>query len=114
MPIFKVPIHASYVLYLSCYSEPLAMLYFRTALLLCKLTRTPPSILLHPLDFLGGDDEADLSFFPAMNLPGDRKRAIMDRIFATLTRSYDVVPMREHAAQIDRTPGGLPARPVLV
>ena len=64
MPLFKVPIHASYILYLSCYSEAVAMLYFRTALMLCKLTRTPPSILLHPLDFLGGDDEKDLSFFP--------------------------------------------------
>ena len=44
-----------------------------------------------------------------MNLPGERKRAVMDRIFAMLNRSYDVVPMRDHAAQIDRT---LTAHPV--
>jgi hypothetical protein len=48
MPIFKVPIHASYILYLSCYSQLLAFTYLRMALLLCKLTGTPPSILLHP------------------------------------------------------------------
>ena len=56
MPLLKFPIHASYILYLSCYSTALAMTYFRTALSLCRITGTPPSILLHPLDFLGGDD----------------------------------------------------------
>jgi hypothetical protein len=77
------------------------MAYFRTALLLCRLTGTPPSILLHPLDFLGGDDEKDLSFFPAMNLPAQRKLEVMNAILAMLARHYRVVPMREHAAHIE-------------
>ena len=104
MPIFKVPIHASYVLYLSCYSTALAKLYFRVALSMCNLTGTTPSILLHPLDFLGGDDEKDLSFFPAMNLPAAKKLAVMDWILSTLKRQHEVVPMREHAARcgVDR------------
>jgi len=97
MPLFKVPIHASYVLYLSCYSAGLAMFYFRCALLLCRLTGTQPSILLHPLDFLGGDDERDLSFFPAMNLPGAKKMALMGRILGMLQEQFEVVPMGEHA-----------------
>jgi hypothetical protein len=104
MPLFKVPIHASYILYLSCYSEWLAMAYLRTALRLCRVTGVPPSILLHPLDFLGGDDEKDLSFFPAMNLSGTKKMRIMDRIFSMLKRNFDVVPMRDHAAQIAKLP----------
>ena len=104
MPIFKVPIHASYILYLACYSELLAMTYLRTSLMLCKLTGTPPSILLHPLDFLGGDDEKDLSFFPAMNLPGAKKMAIMDRILGMLNEQFQVVPMKDHAAQIAKLP----------
>jgi hypothetical protein len=104
MPLFKVPIHASYILYLSCYSELLAMAYLRTALWMCRLTDTPPSILLHPLDFLGGDDEKDLSFFPAMNLPGAKKMQIMDRIFSILGRQFEVVPMKDHAAQIAKMP----------
>jgi hypothetical protein len=79
----------------------LALAYFRSALALCRLTGTPPSILLHPLDFLGGDDEKDLSFFPAMNLPGQRKLKVMDSILAMLARHYRVVPMREHAAHIE-------------
>ncbi len=104
MPIFKVPIHASYILYLSCYSEMLAMMYLKTALWLCRVTGTPPSILLHPLDFLGGDDEKDLSFFPAMNLPGEKKMQIMDRIFQILGGSFNVVAMKDHAAQIAKIP----------
>jgi hypothetical protein len=100
MPLLKVPIHASYILYLSCYSTALAFAYLRTALAMCRLTGTPPSILLHPLDFLGGDDEKDLSFFPAMNLPGEKKREIMDRILRLLTRQFEVVPMKEHAARV--------------
>jgi hypothetical protein len=104
MPIFKVPIHASYILYLSCYSTALAIAYFKTALLLCRLTGTSPSILLHPLDYLGGDDEKDLSFFPAMNLPGEKKMAIMDRIYSILKEQFEVVPMKEHAARIAKSP----------
>lgn len=104
MPLFKVPIHASYVLYLSCYSEKLAMIYLRMALWMCRVTCTPPSILLHPLDFLGGDDEKDLSFFPAMNLNGEKKMAIMDRIFTILRENFEVVPMKDHAAQAAKQP----------
>ena len=100
MPLLKFPIHASYILYLSCYSTTLAMTYFRTALSLCRITGTPPSILLHPLDFLGGDDEKDLSFFPAMNLPGARKLELMARILRLLSEQFEVVPMHEHAARI--------------
>jgi hypothetical protein len=100
MPLLKFPIHASYILYLSCYSTALAMTYFRTALSLCRITGTPPSILLHPLDFLGGDDEKDLSFFPAMKLPGARKLALIERILRLLSEQFEVVPMQEHAARI--------------
>jgi hypothetical protein len=100
LPVFKVPIHASYILYLSCYSNWIAMLYFRVALLMCRITGTQPSILLHPLDFLGGDDEKDLSFFPAMNLPGVKKMEIMGRILRMLKENFEVLPMGEHASRI--------------
>src|SRR5262245_38374209 len=56
MPLFKFPIHVSYLVYLSHFSRTAARLYFRTALWLCRLTWTQPSLLLHSVDFLGGDD----------------------------------------------------------
>jgi hypothetical protein len=68
LPIFKLPFHISYILYIYKFSPALARSYFKAAMLLCRLTRTNPSLLLHPLDFLGGDDIQELAFFPAMNL----------------------------------------------
>jgi len=64
MPVFKVPIHVSYLLYLGCYSRFLAKLYWRFALTMCRVTGTELS--LHPLDFMGCDDTDRLGFFPAM------------------------------------------------
>ena len=52
------------------------------------------------MDFLGGDDEKDLAFFPAMNLTGARKMELMSRILNLLSEQFEVVPMREHAARI--------------
>ena len=52
MPVFRVPFHLSYILYLSAFSPALALVYFRMALMLCRATGTPPSLLLHPLDFM--------------------------------------------------------------
>jgi hypothetical protein len=100
MPIFKIPIHASYVLYLGVFSPWLALLYFRSAIALCCLFGVQPSILLHPLDFLGGDDLPELAFFPAMNLPAQRKLRLMSQIIGVLTQHYKVVTMQQHAQKM--------------
>jgi peptidoglycan-N-acetylglucosamine deacetylase len=97
LPIFKVPIHFSYLLYLSVFSPPLARLYFDIALKLCRLTGTQPSLLLHPLDFLGGDDIPELSFFPAMNLPGGKKLALLSKLIGLLSDQFTIVTIQEHA-----------------
>lgn len=100
MPVFKIPIHASYVLFLAGYSVALAIFYFRLAIFLCKLTRTEPSILLHPLDFIGSDDTQRLSFFPAMRSPSDKKIKVMHRVFRLLQKHFHCVTMKEHAQSI--------------
>lgn len=100
MPLFKLPIHVSYLLYLATYSRAAAKAYWSMALTLCRLTGTAPSLLLHPLDFLGCDDEQDLSFFPAMNVPAERKLSLISDVLESFTQHYDVRPMREHAASI--------------
>jgi peptidoglycan-N-acetylglucosamine deacetylase len=97
MPIFKVPIHFSYILYLGVFSPAIALLYFRIALWLCKLTRTQPSLLLHPLDFLSGDDVPELAFFPAMNLPTYKKVALLSQAINLLTTQFNVVSVGQHA-----------------
>jgi peptidoglycan/xylan/chitin deacetylase (PgdA/CDA1 family) len=69
LPGVKVPIHLSYLLYLARFSKPAAVSYWWTALRLCKVLGVGPSLLLHPLDFLGQEDDSDLGFFPAMDQP---------------------------------------------
>lgn len=100
LPVFKVPIHVSYLLYLGTFSPWLARTYFRMAVTMCRMWRTPLSLLLHPLDFLGCDDTTGLEFFPAMNVPAERKLKLVGEVFDMLERSFRLVPMGEHVAEL--------------
>ncbi len=80
MPVLKIPFHFSYLLYLSTYSPSLARLYFRASLAMCRLTGIQPSLLLHPLDFLGREDAPELLFFPAMNLEASHKADLLTEL----------------------------------
>ena len=97
MPLLRLPIHASYLLYLMQFSRTLALTYFRAALALCRISGVEPSLLLHPLDFLGRDDESDLAFFPAMSKTGQEKTSLVRRVLETLKQQYRVVTLNEHA-----------------
>ncbi len=97
LPVFKTPIHASYVIYLSTFSNFAARTYWRSALKMCRVTGVQPSLLLHPLDFLSGSDAKELEFFPAMNLDIDEKLKRVGEILDVYTREFEVVNMREHA-----------------
>jgi hypothetical protein len=101
MPGLKTPIHFSYLVYLSTFSRRLARSYFGNALRLCRLTCTQPSLLLHPLDVLGGDDTSDLGFFPGMRLPHERKLEIMSDLVGLLTERFGVLPMGQFADRLD-------------
>lgn len=109
MPLVKVPIHVSYLLYLSSLNRlapKLALSYFAAALRLCEATGVQPSLLLHPLDFLGSEDPCakELSFFPAMNMPRGRKLGLVGEILELLTSRFDVLTLGEHAARARRDP----------
>ncbi|MGI9429523.1 MAG: polysaccharide deacetylase family protein [Bythopirellula sp.] len=99
MPLLKLPIHVSYLLYLAQYSRWLALTYWRMALLLCRLMRVEPSLLLHPLDFMGCDDDSDLAFFPAMQSPAAEKVALVGDVIDLLASKYQIVTMSAHARQ---------------
>ena len=105
MPGFKVPIHISYVLYLAAFAPLLAVRYFQTAMALCRATGAQPSILLHPLDFMGADDnQPELAFFPAMNQPWERKVKVVSDALAHLTKNFQVLSMEQHARAITKAP----------
>ncbi|MGB7201246.1 MAG: hypothetical protein WBD16_03150, partial [Pyrinomonadaceae bacterium] len=99
-PFVKTPIHASYLLYLSTFSQTMALAYWRSSLIACKLTGVQPSLLLHPLDFLCGDDVSELKFFPGMAVSLKRKLDIMSEILSIFAENFDVVSMGEHAAAV--------------
>lgn len=100
MPGLRVPFHFSYVIWLAGKSPTLARLYFRTALALCKRTNNPPSLLLHPPDFLGVDDEPDLGFFPGMNLPSGQKLELLAEFLEMLAAQFHLVPMGDYVTAI--------------
>jgi len=100
MPIIRSPIHLSYLLYLSTFSRSLALGYFQAALRLCRLCGISPSLLLHPLDFLGRDDEVGLEFFPAMLLTREQKLRVLSETLAMYCSQFQVVTLKEYALSV--------------
>lgn len=105
MPFLRVPIHASYVIYLASRSRALARAYWRFFIAMCTLTRTQPSLLLHPLDLLSGEDVPELKFFPGMHLPATEKMSIVSEMLGTLSKKFDLTNMRQHAELVRREKG---------
>ncbi|MGI9519034.1 MAG: polysaccharide deacetylase family protein [Pirellulaceae bacterium] len=97
MPIFRLPIHASYVFYLAGFSRWLAKTYLRIALGLCRLTGTRPSFLLHPLDFMDVKDAPQMEFFPTMKLASERKVRLLGECLDMMEKHWKLVTMGEHA-----------------
>jgi peptidoglycan-N-acetylglucosamine deacetylase len=112
LPIVKTPIHVSYLIYLSTFSGTLARAYWKTALRLCKWSGVQPSLLIHPLDLLSGDDVPELKFFPGMALPIEKKLKFVSEVLEIYTNEFDVVSLREHAASVRlaKVPARVPTR----
>jgi peptidoglycan/xylan/chitin deacetylase (PgdA/CDA1 family) len=100
LPLLRVPIHFSYLLFLRQLTRTAAWSYWRLAMRLCRLTGVEPSLLLHPLDVLGGDEEPDLGFFPAMGMPGHKKRAFVRELLADFSQRFRVMPLGQYAASL--------------
>ena len=107
LPGLKVPMHLSYLIYLAKFSRVAARAYLRFALAVCRLTGTSPSILLHPLDFMGREDCPALAFFPGMDLARERKLEIMGELFDILVARHEIVTMGEHARRAGAGRDGL-------
>jgi hypothetical protein len=102
IPVIKTPFHLSYLIYLSRYSERLMSAYLQTALQMCRWTGTEPSFLLHPLDLLGAEQVPELQFFPGMDLSGEHKRRVFDRVLRELANKFTLVKLSEHADRLLR------------
>ena len=96
VPIFKMPFHMSYLIFLGNMSMVLMSFYLGIAISLCKITKTPISFLLHPLDLIGGDQITQLAFFPGMNVTSNMKVKIFKQVILTLSRKYKIVNMSDY------------------
>ena len=95
MPIFKVPFHLSYLIYINGISMLLMRTYLSIAIGLCKITNTPVSFLLHPLDIIGGDKLEKLAFFPGMNINTRVKVDIFKEVLLRLKANFNLVSMHK-------------------
>jgi len=110
VPLLKMPFHLSYLMYIARYSKELMRFYLNFAISLCKLTRTPLSFLLHPLDLIGKEDAPEVAFFPAMDMERKRKRRIFLEVIETLAKHFRLVSMNVFAEHILREKEDIMAR----
>ena len=82
---------------------------------MCRLAGTTPSLLLHPLDFLGSDDEPDLGFFPGMNIESKRKLDLMGEFLEIWQQRYTTTPIGAYVDRLhslkEKNPDDLMKRP---
>lgn len=100
MPVFKIPFHQSYLLYISGVSLRLMRMYLRFAIFMCKITKTQPSYLLHPLDLIGNDHVPSLAFFPGMNIKSEQKLKIFEMAIKILKQNFELLPMSEFSKRL--------------
>lgn len=101
MPVARIPFHFSYLQYMAEKSPALARFYLALTLRLCRALKVQPSMLLHPLDFLGGDEEPELTFFPGMNQTGSVKRERLLRYLKWIAKRFQVQTLGEAVAALD-------------
>ncbi len=109
MPLLRLPMHTTYLMFLAQKSEYLAKLYWNTAITLCRARAVAPSLLLHPTDFIDVQDVPQMSFFPGMKLPATRKIALVEHTIRSLQQHWQPGTMNEHAAAFATT-STMPAR----
>lgn len=100
MPFSRLPIHATYVMFLYRINKRLALWYFWLSVRICRLVGTSPSLLLHPPDFIGVDDNSELDFYPNMKLKKEVKLECLGAMIDILGRYYRLVTMGTQANEI--------------
>lgn len=100
LPGIKIPVHASYLVYLATFSRRAAIVYWKTALNLCLFRGVEPSFLLHALDFMGIDDLPELGYFPGMSLKAQDKLDLLDELIFHFTRRFEVVNLQKHVENV--------------
>lgn len=100
VPLGKIPFHLSYLIYIGRVSFLAMRNYLKTAVRLCRLFHTGLSFLLHPLDFLGGDEFPELAFFPGMDLNKKQKLKFFQKVIEIISADFELVDMSSYAKAV--------------
>ena len=98
MPIFRLPIHWTYINYLASFSRRLALTYVRANIALCRKTGLSPSLILHATDFIGTDDTACPRFMPGMKRSASFKEMLLFETLRLYTNDYEFGPIGEYVS----------------
>jgi peptidoglycan/xylan/chitin deacetylase (PgdA/CDA1 family) len=110
MPGLKLPFHLSYLLYLGQYSPGAMRLYLRAALAACRSAGIGASFLLHPLDFLSGEEVPELRFFPGMAIDQNHKKRLVAEVFDILGESSAGISLETYAGALAKKTESLRVR----
>ncbi len=92
-PLFRMPIHLTYINFLADHSPLLARVYFRSALACCRMFGTTPSLLLHAADFIGSNDDDCPQFLPGMKRSSEEKIAFLHNILLCYAGNFGVTAL---------------------
>lgn len=101
MPLIRTPIHFSYLNFVAQSSTTLAKSYFRTSLAICRRLNVTPSLLLHPPDFLGCEDDSDMAYLPGMKPTRSKKLEFMRWALKLYAAQFHVTTMIDQVVQLD-------------
>jgi peptidoglycan/xylan/chitin deacetylase (PgdA/CDA1 family) len=100
LPLARVPVHQTYLLFLASRSPTLARLYWNLAVTLFGITSLPPTLLLHPTDFLDVTEVPQMAFFPGMSVSTDQKLALVDHVLTSVTRRWECRTLLEQSREL--------------
>ncbi|MFN4174302.1 MAG: polysaccharide deacetylase family protein [Parachlamydiaceae bacterium] len=97
IPYLKTPFHLSYLIYLASYSPAIMKGYLKFAIACCKLDSISPNFLIHPTDFLDDVQVPELSFFPGIKVPHEKKRELFACVIEAFKKPFTPILLSERA-----------------
>lgn len=97
VPVFRVPMHPSFLQVPALVSGRLAGMWLGAGLGLCRWREIPPSMLFHPTDVLGAEDVDAPGFIPGVRRPVAEKLALCRAWLGRLVSRHEVLTLRELA-----------------
>lgn len=95
----RIPCHGTYLHFLADRSPLFALVFFKIALFGYSLAGVSPSFVLHATDFLGKDDDYELSYIPGMKRSSTEKIDFMHKVFTQMQGRFSLIGLGAFQAQ---------------